>query len=387
MYMSYLLKDGQSRRKVKLVASMLVNVIELLNMKQPRLIHAREVHEAASKRSADRERRKGSRPGGPSSYEFIQAAKKWLTFSGLFLKPQGPKLPFDSLVNPYLEQLQFNGLAGSTIFHRRYHLSKFQEWIAGRLNTFAELSINDVDDYLNSRRNCWARGTLREGCYILRLFLRFCESRNWCKAGIARGILMPRRIKPETGPRGPAWRDVRRMLGVGAASPADLRANAIISLCSVYALRSIEVVQLRLADFDWYNEIMTVQRAKRGRVQQFPIQYAVGEAILAYLKSARPQSSCPNLFTTFRFPIRPMVPISIGKAVRDRMKGLGIESRNFGSHALRHSCATRLLDSGFCLSEIADFLGHRGLRAVSTYAKYNPKLLRSVASFSLAAIQ
>jgi integrase/recombinase XerD len=387
-YMSHLLRLGLSRQRVKSIAAMLLNVIELLDMKQPRLIHAREVQEAGSKWVADKELRKCSIPSSLSSYNFIHIATKWLTFSALYLKPEAPKLPFDSLVTPYLEELRFNSLLESTISQRRYHLSKFQEWLAGRLNNFAEISLNEIDEYVDSRRaKGWGQGTLRQTCYAIRLFLRFCESRNSCKTGIARGILMPSRIKPETGPRGPAWRDVKRMLRVVGTIPVELRANAIINLCSIYALRRIEVVQLRLTDFDWYNEVMTVQRAKRGRVQQFPIQYQVGEAILAYLKSARPRSSCPNLFTTFRVPIRPMGATCVQSVVTKRMRGLGIKSRNFGSHALRHSCATQLLDSGFSLNEIADFLGHRGLRAVSTYAKYNPRLLRSVASFSLAAVR
>jgi integrase/recombinase XerD len=382
-YIAHLLRQGISRPRVKSIASMQINVIKLLDMKQPRLIHAIELQEASSKWTP----RKGARPVN-SSYNFIHTATNWLTFSGLFLKSEALKLPFDFLVKPYLEELHLYSLSDSTILIRQYHLSKFQEWLAGRLNSFAELSLDDIDEFLDSRQaKGWGRGTLRTSSTIIRLFLRFCESRNWCKAGIARGILMPSRIKSEAGPRGPAWRDVRRMLRVVATSPMELRANAIISLCSIYALRSIEVVRLRLTDFDWQNEIMTVQRAKRGRVQQFPIQYEVGEAILAYLKSARPRSSCPNVFTTFRLPIRPMRPKCIQTAARTRMKGMGIESRNFGSHALRHSCATRLLDTGFLLSEISDFLGHRGLRAVATYAKYNPKLLRSVASFSLTGIQ
>jgi integrase/recombinase XerD len=218
-------------------------------------------------------------------------------------------------------------------------------------------------------------------------FLRFCEARNWCEGGIARGIVMPRLIHRQTGPRGPAWKDVRRMLSMVGTDPLELRANAIINLCSIYGLRRSEIVQRRLDDFDWHNEIMTVRRAKGGRVQQFPIQYEVGEAILAYLKSARPKSSCRRLFTTFRTPFRPMGPSCVRTIVAKRMKALGIESQNFGPHALRHACATQLLDKGFSLPEIADFLGHRGLSAVSIYAKYNPRLLRRVASFSLAGIQ
>lgn len=386
-YISHLLGQGLPRKSVKSVAAMQLNALELLNLRQARPIHFREVQEASSRWAVDMEFHKCTRPGKASCYNFTHKVTKWLTFSGLFVKPEAPKLPLDAFVKLYLEELHVDGLSKSTVSQRRYHLSKFQEWLSERHYNFPEVALDDIEDYLDSRRaKGWSQGTLRGTCEVLRLFFRFCESRNFCQAGIARGILMPRIVKPQTVPRGPAWKDVRRMLEVVGTTPGGLRENAVVSLCSIYALRRSEVVQLCLSDFDWYNEILTVRRAKRGRVQRFPIQYEVGEAILAYLKLARPRSSCRNLFTTFRAPIRPMGASCIRKIVAKRMRTLGINSQNFGPHALRHSCATQLLDDGFSLHEIADFLGHRGLRAVSIYAKYNPRLLRRVASFSIAGI-
>lgn len=387
-YISHLLSQGLPRQSVKSIASMQIHAIKLLNMKQARPIHAREMQEASSQWVADVESHKSARSGKSSCYNFIHKVTKWLTFSGLLVEPEPAKLPLDPLVKLYSEELRIDGLSKSTIFQRRYHLSKFQQWLSEQHNNFTEVALNDIDGYLASRRaKGWGRGTLRVACAVLRLFFRFCESQNYCQVGIARGILMPRVVKAQTMPRGPDWKDVRRMLSVFGSNPGELRENAVISLCSIYALRRSEVLQLRLNDFDWYNEIVTVRRAKCGRVQRFPIQYEVGETILAYLKSARPKSSCRNLFTTFRAPIRPMGATCIRKIVAKRMRALGIKSQNYGPHALRHSCATKLLDLGFSLHEIADFLGHRGLRAVSIYAKYNPRLLRRVASFSLAEVQ
>jgi site-specific recombinase XerD len=389
-YISHLLNQGLPRQSVKSMASMQINAIKLLNMKQARPIHSREVQEASSRWATTdvKFHKYGRRPGKTSSYNFVYKVTKWLTFSGLLVKPEAPKLPLDSVVKSYLEELRVSGLSESTVSQRRYHLLKLQEWLSETHDNFTEVGLTDIDDYLDSRRaKGWGQGTLYAGSEVFRLFFRFCESQNWCRAGISRGILVPRVVKPQTTPRGPAWKDVRRMLNVVGTTPMELRSNAIISLCSIYALRCSEVLRLRLSDLDWYNEVMTVQRVKRGGVQRFPIQYEVGEAILAYLKSARPKSNCRNLFTTFRTPIRPMGKTCIGKTVAQRMRILGIKSQNFGPHALRHSCATQLLDKGFSLREIADHLGHRGLRSVSIYAKYNPRLLRSVASFSLAGIR
>jgi hypothetical protein len=61
------------------------------------------------------------------------------------------------------------------------------------------------------------------------------------------------------------------------------------------------------------------------------------------------------------------------------MRRLGIESVNFGSHSLRHACATELLRKGTSLKDIASFLGHRNIESVSVYAKYDNRMLRAVA--------
>lgn len=386
-YLSHLLLNGGSRERIRTTASMQLHAIERLNMREARPIRTREVQQAGLQRAADLEH-SGRKPGKATSYNFVHPVAKWLEFSGLLVPTEAPALPLEREVTHYLEDLRFKQLSGSTIRLRRNQLSKFQLWLVERRNDLREVSLDDIDDFLNVRRaRGWGQRTLRNACAIIRSFFRYCELQNWCKASIARGILMPRVTKPQEGPVGPAWKDVRRMLRVDRDDPLELRANAIICLCSIYALRNSEILHLSLDDFDWHNEIMTVRRAKRGGVQQFPIQFEVGKAILTYLKSARPKSSCRCLFTTFRPPIRPMGSTCVQKTVAKRMKNLGIRAQRFGPHALRHSCATELLNKGFSLPEIADFLGHRGLDSVAIYAKFNPRLLRCVASFDLAEIQ
>jgi integrase/recombinase XerD len=386
-YIFHLLRHAVPRTRLKSTASIQLHAIKLLNLREARPIGVSEVQEAGSRWAVESALRKRTAPSKAVFHKFTGVVANWLAFSRLFIKHEGSKLPFEELVTAYLEDMQIKGYSEDTVYHRRRMLSGFQGWLGERHDKFAEISLNDIDDFLDSRRaRGWGQTTLRHACDEVRVFIRYCESQNWCKAGIARGILTPSAVKPLTASRGPAWSDVRRMLRVVATNPAEVRENAIISLCSIYAMRRSEIVRMRLDDLDWRNEVMTVRRAKRGGLQQFPIQHEVGETILAYLKS-RPKSNCRSLFTTLRAPIRPMKPNSIGVIVAKRMRMLDIKSLNRGPHALRHSCATELLNKGFTLQEIADFLGHRGLHAVSVYAKFNPQLLRRVACFNMEEIR
>jgi integrase len=172
-----------------------------------------------------------------------------------------------------------------------------------------------------------------------------------------------------------------------SGTPADLRARAIMLLCSIYATRCIEIANLTLSDFDWVNETFTLRRAKGGTVQEFPIQFEVGEAILDYLKNVRPHCSCRNLFVTLKTPYRPLNPSSLSDVVGFRIRRLGIEAESKGPHSLRHACATQLLRKGSSLREIAEFLGHRSMSSVSVYAKCDVGALKIVSSFSLAGVK
>ena len=185
----------------------------------------------------------------------------------------------------------------------------------------------------------------------------------------------------------PPWKQIRRLLNSEVlTNPADLRASAILFLCSIYGLRCSEIVNLTLDDFDWVNEIFVVRRAKRGRIQQFPIQFEVGDAILKYLQLGRFRCPCRFLFVTLKPPYRPVRSATIWSIIANRIRRLGLNLKPAGPHSFRHACATELLRRGSSLKEIADFLGHRDLESVSIYAKSDLRSLRKVAAFSLAGI-
>ena len=69
------------------------------------------------------------------------------------------------------------------------------------------------------------------------------------------------------------------------------------------------------------------------------------------------------------------------------MKLLETASGRSGPHSLRHSCATRLLERGVSLPQIAEFLGHRNSQSVGIYAKFDTASLKAVADFDLGGLR
>ena len=389
-FLSHLLQRGTSQNRVRSVAAYLIHIIRLMELTTLRRVDLEEIKKAGVCFGNYRGPHRRGSAGRTAAYSFTNVAKNWFRFHGQLAIPPAPPLPFDEQIRDFVEFMRSaQGLSPVTIRGYSSRAGIFLGWLAKRQNSLSSVSLNDVDEFLASKAtDGWCPGTLATHCQALRAFFGYAGIRGWCAPSIARGIPRPAVSKYTGLGGGPTWKDVRQLLqSTRGNTPATLRARAILSLCSIYALRSSEIGRLRLGDFDWRDETFSVQRSKRGGIQHYPIQYEVGEAILRYLRSGRPHCSCRHVFVTLRPPYRPLQSSSLWQVVSARIKQLGIASRHKGPHALRHACATRLLKKGTSLKEIADFLGHRDPRSIGIYAKYDTRSLRKVAAFRLAGLQ
>ena len=387
-YLTHLLQMGWDANRVRAVAGYLVRIVHVMGLTSLRSVELIEIEEAGVRWADNKSpERIGKRPD-TSPRIFALTARQWLRFHGVLILPTASPERFDAQLAEFRRALESRGLAAITIRSYISRIRIFLRWASVRRDDLSLVSLLDVDDYLAGNREAGRRLiTIASQCIALRSFFIVAEDRGWCLPGIWRGIARPRLPVYTESAKGPSWADVRRLIrSVNGRTPVELRARALFLLFSIYGLRVSEVARLRLDDFDWRNETFCVHRAKRGGIQQFPIQYEVGEAILNYLRYGRPNCTCRNVFLTLQLPYRPLERSPMGSVVEKRMKRLGIQSEHRGPHSLRHACATHLLKKGSSLKEIADFLGHRTTQCVAIYAKYDRRSLRKVAAFSLAGI-
>lgn len=387
-YLAYLFEIGAQRERLRSVARMLLHVVRLLKLESSRPVGMDEILQGCQRWLADPSASRQRKSCIASSYNFQLAATNWLRFQGCLIGNPRPEPPFHNLLSEFLNDMHSQrGLSLKTILHYKSRLLPFLNSLKSRCPDFSNVQISDVDEYLQTLRfEGKSRSSIVAYCTALRTFFSYAEQRQWCSIGIRDSIIRPRLPRIAENLSGPPWEDVRRVIAsIGNLKPTDLRAKAMFLLFAVYGFRSAEVSGLTLEDIDWRRGIITVRRAKRGMTQRFPLQSEVGEAIALYLEKARPQCSCRALFVTRNQPYRPVLG-SMPMIISCRIKRLGIVAQQYGPHTLRRACATQLLRTGSSIKDVADFLGHRDLRSVCIYAKYDPTSLKNVAKFSLRGV-
>jgi site-specific recombinase XerD len=321
--------------------------------------------------------------------KFVSDTRNWLRFLGRFRETECSPAPHADLLAEFVQCLaQERGLSPRTVKMRRAHVLAFLLWLEQQHLALNRATVTDVERFLAVPRNRpWSRLTVSSCVASLRSFFRYAWERKWCASNIGEAIDAPRLYTCESLPAGPSWTHVKRLItGIGQESSRDIRNRAIIILLAVYGFRSSEVARLRLEDLDWEREIILLSRTKQRREHQYPLVREVGDAILLYLRKARPKAKRREIFLRLLPPFEPLSVSGLGTMVHLHLKSLGIKLPRYGPHALRHACASHLLAEGLSLKEIGDHLGHSDPRSTRMYAKVNLEGLREVARFDLGGL-
>lgn len=377
-YLQHLLELGRRRESVMETAATICHVMRLTRGRNAQSVTEEDIS------GATQQWKEESLHSQKTSANFRATARGWFRFLGLYVAQPRATHNFEEQFAEFMEAMQRLYLR-STVQSLMYSTQGFLVWSSKTHNDLAALSLEDVERYLAERiAKGWKPRTSVALCCALRRFFGYAEERGWSQKRLSQAIKSPH--TPVQSPlRPPSWKQVRRRINcLDEAKPSHCRAKAILLLASVYGLRTCEIARLSLDDFDWYNEVMTVRRAKHGKLQQFPIQFEVGEAIILYLQRVRPACRYRNVFITLQTPYRPIE--NLGPAMRRFVSAPGVFDPPCGLDALRHACATELLRKGTSLGGIADFLGHRSIRSVSIYAHCDVRALRKVADMSLKGV-
>jgi site-specific recombinase XerD len=296
-------------------------------------------------------------------------------------RPHAPD-PFVDQVPGFFAYLRDErGLRETSIRHYRHFLRGFESYLERiGCRDLGALSPPILSAFVIESVGPFGRTATIGLCSALRVFLRYLRREGIVERDLGRSIEPPQVYRLAELPRSIGWDEVRRMLeAVDRRTPVGRRDYAVLLLLVTYGLRAREVANLTLDDLDWKRERLHVRERKANHVAVFPLSPVVGDAILAYLQQGRPKTADRHLFFRHLAPQRPLTFQGVSCRASHYLHKAGVPVRRAGSHTLRHACVQHLVDAGFPLKTIGDYVGHRSASSTEIYAKVAVETLRDVA--------
>jgi site-specific recombinase XerD len=155
----------------------------------------------------------------------------------------------------------------------------------------------------------------------------------------------------------------------------NLKHHFLISLMYSAGLRVSEAVTIRMKDFDLDRNMIVVRQGK-GRKDRCTI---LSEKLVPTLKKQLSLKKSTDYLFTGALGKGHLTAMSAEKIVKKSAEAAGI-CKNVTCHALRHSFATHLLESGTNIRYIQELLGHARLETTQIYTKVTNLGLKNIES-------
>lgn len=303
----------------------------------------------------------------------FRSARKKFTFHGAM----------GNIISDYLKYRKQRNVSKDTLDSNSLYFRRFQDYLeTHEIYNFADISQQNILSFIKSRsfytsatRHCMLC-TLR--CFLKYLHINDILSVDW-------SYLVPKdNYKTEAKlPTTYTKEEVESILNaVNRGNPKGKRDYAILLLAARLGLRASDICRMTFENILWKQNIIVLKQQKTGKKIELPLLPEVGNAIIDYLKYARPQSKSSFIFLHVNPAYERMQEPTIHSIVYQYMRYAGIaniQRKKHGPHALRHSLAGFLLEKKTPLPIISEVLGHTNTETTKSYIRIDLTSLRQCA--------
>jgi len=276
-------------------------------------------------------------------------------------------------------------LQRSTVICKERILKIFMSFLSDDTDASpTNISQVHIADYIKTRSARLKTCTLSGEVGVIRGYLRFLCMQGQLDSSITLHMQTIRFSKEHHLP--PVWptETVERLLNaIDRQTSTGKRDYAMLMIAARLGIRAGDIINLKLDNIDWSACCFKFTQKKTQRPLSLPLFQDVAEAIIDYLKCARPESTRRELFLKIRAPQGPLTSTgTIYSIIKGAMEKSNIEldiGIPRGAHALRHTLATNLLKHGQPMESISSVLGHSSIESTRVYTHVDIEALRSVA--------
>jgi len=272
------------------------------------------------------------------------------------------------------------GHADATRWYHRRNIRSFLIWLfCDRCIQVETITAQSLCNFVTESSSSLRTSSIGSLVYSLRAYLRFLQLNGFVTPSLEATIPRPPNWSGTNFPQALNHNELLRFWSAfDRRTFIGKRDYAVARCLTDLGLRCHEVAAIQLESIDWHNGVLHLPKTKSRRHETLPIPGKMARALIVYLSKARPQTNCRSVFVYHRAPV--------GQAVQNTTVR-GIVRRAFiraelpwsGTHILRSTTASRLLEGGASIKEVADVLRHRSINTTTSYTRINLAQLAQVA--------
>jgi integrase/recombinase XerC len=297
----------------------------------------------------------------------------------------------EQLIEQFLEHLRYErNVSSHTLRNYSSDLEQFLDFLAPADPTTGKRTTPEVSsiDHLTIRE--WLaslhsaqkkKASIARKLAALRTFFQFLVREGMLELNPAKLVATPK-LEKKLPKHLSIEEAVRFIESPDPETDLGKRDRAMLELMYATGVRVAELTTLNLADVDFRNQLVRVT-GKRRKQRIVPFGDPASAAIRSYLDvrdkfllnapiSKRDEEALFLNYQGTRITTR-----SVGRMVEKYIR-ICAGMHNISPHALRHSFATHLLDSGADLRDIQELLGHARLSTTQVYTHVSMEKLIEV---------
>lgn len=373
---------GYSRQSIRAVVALATRFGEYLRRVGIKV--SRQIREEHAARFCVALHSKGPFKSAPRAIQLVlEHLRRCGVIRGIAREPQkqGAAAKLLRSYEKYLAEVR--GVMPSTIREYTQGARRLLHWLRQRHRSLQMARGQDVLAFIEALAGAHPTPSWRNRLTSqTRLFLRFLRTEAVIGSDLTGAVPKLRVWRLATVPRHLPWELVRKLVdSVDTTTPTGKRDKAVLLLIALLGMRGEEVRSLELKHVAWRVGEIRLPRTKAQRAKALPLPHEVGAALSDYVLHGRPQSSSPAVMLRHAAPRCALAhPAAVSRIVARCIDRAGIVPPGHpGVHLLRHSLATRMVNAGVPIKQIADVLGHRSIDTTAIYTKVDMVSLGAVA--------
>jgi site-specific recombinase XerD len=293
--------------------------------------------------------------------------------------PTAPE--FDVEINRFDKYLhKICGHAQATRWYHRRHVRKFLVWLFGDQTILRSMITPEtLCRFVSEQSNNLSPNSVGVLVYSLRTYLKFLQFYGHVIPSLKGKIPRPPSWSQTSLPQALNDEELSRFWTTFNCNTAIGKRDYAMARCLAdLGLRCYEVANLQHHDIDWHDSVLYLSGTKSRREEALPLPNPTGHALVTYLRDGRPVTKSPSVFVYHRAPFGQAVKkTTVRGAIRRAFSRAGLPWS--GTHILRNTLASRLLEGGASMKQVAEILRHRSIDTTKIYTKVDLSHLSQVA--------